>query len=231
MNISDKILGISAELGPKKKELGVLTAKLEDITKQVAETEDTEQEELLLAESEEVGKQVDTLTGEVTALEKKLDGYRAIEKRSATQARPASETEASSGPAFVKRQNMKHQPAQSIVRMGVVKALAHLYRKPDAVIAEELYGDDDHFKAVFSHLTKTAAPIATTTDTNYASALVQEDIRGLMEEVEASSVAAALALWAQRSGGMLVNFGGAQSIRVPVLSPTGATPTEPAWVN
>jgi len=233
MNISDKILAVSAELGPKKKELGELTAKLEDITKQVAETEDADQEELLLAESEEVGKQLDTLTGEVTALEKKLDGYRAIEKRSAAAARPAGEStgEPSGGPAFVKRQNMKHKPAQSIVRLGVVKALAHLRRMPDSAVAEELYGDDDHFKAVYQHVTKTAAPVATTTDTDYASALVQEEVRGLMEDIESMSVAAALSLWAQRSGGMLENFGGAASIRVPVLSPTGATPSEPAWVQ
>jgi len=229
--ISDKILATSAELGPKKKELGDLTAKLEDITKQIAETEDAEAEELLLTESDEVGEQIDSLTEEVTALEKRLDGYRAIEKRSATLAKPAENDPPQGGPTFIKRQTLKHKPAQSLVRMGVVKALAHLRRMPDAAVAEELYGDDEHFKAVFQHLTKAEAPIATTTDTNYASALVQEEIRGLMEETEAMSVAAALALWAQRSGGMLVNFGGAQSIRVPVLQPTGASPTEPAWVS
>ena len=79
--------------------------------------------------------------------------------------------------------------------------------------------------------TKTAAPIATTTDVDYASALVYEDIRAIMETIESQSVAAAMALWASRSGGMLINFGTANSVRVPVLSPTGATPTEPAWVS
>ena len=227
MNISDKILAISAELGPKKKDLDGQRKRLEDLTAQIAEIDDNDQEELLLTEVEEVGKGVDTLAGEVEGLEKKLDSYRAIEKRQAVGSRPAQQD----APAMIRPEAKQSKPGDLIVRSAVVAALSHLRRCPEQQLVEELYPDDLRFKSAMPMLMKTAAPIATTTDANYAAALVQEDIRGIMETIESQSVAAAMALWASRSGGMLVNFGQASSIRVPVLSPTGATPTEPAWVQ
>ena len=231
MNVSDKILALSAELGPKKKDLEAQQKRLQDITAQVAEIDDNEQEELLLAEVEEVGKGVDALTTEVEGLEKKLDSYRAIEKRQAIGARPAD----TAAPATIKSEKLQSKPGDIIVRSAVVAALSHLRRCPEAQVIEELYPDDLRFKAALPVLggafQKAAAPIATTTDANYAAALVDEDIRAIMETIESQSVAAAMALWASRSGGMLVNFGMANSVRVPVLSPTGATPTEPAWVG
>ena len=205
MNISDKILAISAELGPKKKDLDAQRKRLEDLTAQIAEIDDNDQEELLLAEVEEVGKGVDTLTGEVEGMEKKLDSYRAIEKRQAVGSRPAQQD----APAMIRPEAKQSKPGDLIVRSAVVAALSHLRRCPEQQLIEELYPDDLRFKAAMPMLMKTAAPIATTTDANYAAALVQEDIRGIMETIESQSVAAAMALWASRSGGMLVNFGSA----------------------
>ena len=224
MNISDKILALSAELGPKKKDLADQTNKLEDLTKQITDTDDPEIEETLLSESEDLTKSVDTLTGEVENLEKKLDSFRAIEKRQIAGAKPAQ------APAVLKRDSLRDKPADSIVRMGVVKALAHIQRKNEHDLAAEMYPDDLKFKAVWDYTQKTAAPIATTTGATYAAALVDQEIGALLEEVESTSVAAALARRAQAAGGQLLNFGGANSVRVPVLAPTGASPTEPAWV-
>ena len=227
MSISDKILNLAAELGPERKKLEELTARSEELTKQVGEIDDVEQEEVLLAELDEIGKEIETVTPRVETFEKKLESYREIEKRQASMGKPAD----LQAPAILKTVRKKETPGDIFVKSAVVTALSHLRRMPEQQVAEDLYGDDLRFKATMPLILKTEAPIATTTDTNYASALVQEDVRGLMEEIEATSVAAALALWAQRSGGMLVNFGGAQTIRIPKLTPTGASPTEPAWVN
>ena len=108
MNVSDKILALSAELGPKKKDLEAQQKRLQDITTQVAEIDDNEQEELLLAEVEEVGKGVDALTTEVEGLEKKLDSYRAIEKRQAIGARPAD----TAAPATIKSDRLQSKPGR-----------------------------------------------------------------------------------------------------------------------
>jgi HK97 family phage major capsid protein len=227
MSISDKILTLSADLGPKKKELATKQKELQAKTDEVAQIEDAEKEETLLAEIDEIGKSVDTLADEVVKLEKRLDEYRAIEKRQAMQARPA-ETDA---PGIIKNPKAQSKGIDTFVRHAVVSALSHMRRRPEADLLNELYADDLHLKTAYPLLTKSDAPVATTTDADYAAALVQDDVRGLLEEVEAQSVAAALALWAARSGGMLLNFGRAQSISVPKISPTGPTPTEPAWVR
>jgi len=228
MNISDKILNLAADLGPKQKELKTQQEKLAELTEEVAKVEDAEKEEVLLVEIDEVGKSVDTLAADVEKLEKRLGEYREIEKRQGLSARPA---EPQGGPAMIKPERKQSKGLDVFVRHAVVTALSHAKRTPEQRVMDELYGDDLRLKSVMPLITKTEAPIATTTDTGYAAELVQEDIRGLLETIESQSVAAALALWAARSGGMLVNFGRAQSISVPRLNPTGATPTEPAWVQ
>lgn len=228
MNISDKILNLAADLGPKQKELKAQQEKLSKLTDEVAIVEDADKEELLLAEIDEVGKSVDTLTTEVEKLEKRLGEYRDIEKRQAVGARPAAE---SAAPGLIHSPRKQSKGIDTFVRHAVIVALAHARRQPEHLVLEELYADDLRLKAALPMLVKTEAPIATTTDTGYAAELVQEDIMGLMEDVESTSVAAALALWASRSGGMLINFDRQQSISVPKLTPTGATPSEPAWVQ
>jgi HK97 family phage major capsid protein len=230
MNISDKILNLAADLGPKQKELKAQQERLAELTDEVAKVEDAEKEEVLLAEIEEVGKSVDTLTADVEKLDKRLGEYREIEKRQAVTARPAAEQQ-TGGPALIKPEREQSKGLDVFVRHAVVTALSHAKRIPEQQVMDELYGDDLRLKSVMPLITKTEAPIATTTDTGYAAELVQDDLRGLLEEIESQSVAAALSLWASRSGGMLVNFGRAQSITIPRLNPTGATPTEPAWVR
>lgn len=225
MNLSDKILNVAAELGPEKKKLEDLTAKLTELTQEAAECEEVEKEEALMAQADEIGAEVEKLTPVVGKLEKRLEELRKAEKRLASGSQPAS------GPGIVKGPNIHHKPGDSLMRIGVVKALSYINRRSEREVAEELYGDDDNFKMVFGTVDKTAAPIATTTNPGYAAELVQTEVRGLLESVESQSVAAALALAAGRSGGMLLNFGGNQSLTVPRLNPTGATPTEPAWVN
>jgi len=227
MNISDKILNLAADLGPRQKELKAQQEKLAALTDEVAKVEDAEKEELLLAEIDEVGKSVDTLTADVEKLEKRLGEYREIEKRQASSARPA----APSAPALIRPERRQSKGLDVFVRHAVVTALSHAKRVPEQQVLDELYGDDLRLKSLMPLITKTEAPIATTTDVGYAAELVQEDIRGLLEEIESQSVAAALALWASRSGGMMINFGRAQTVTIPRLNPTGANPTEPAWVQ
>jgi HK97 family phage major capsid protein len=225
-NISDKILNVSADLGPMRADLEAKQKELAELTETIASIEDDdEQEEILLAEAEDLGKSVDSLTEKVLKLEKRLDGLREAERHQLAKAVPARpET-----PAII-RPEKKYRPGDIFVKTAVVTALSHLRKKNESQVIEELYGEDIRFKSALPMLMKAEAPIATTTDTDYANALVREDIYGMMETIESQSVAAALANRAPGAGGMTVTFGGAQFVRVPVLSPTGANPTEPAWV-
>lgn len=227
--LSDKILALSAELGPEQKKLEDLVKQQSELHDQIADCDDAEKEDLLIEESKSLGEQIDKLTPQIEKMQTKLAGYRDIEKRQAQNAKPVQPE--NNAPGIVKTTMAKEKPYQSFVRFGVIKALGHLTRKSDEQIMEELFPNDLRLKNVFPYLAKTEAPIATTTDANYAAALVQEDVMGLLEEVEAQSVVAALALWAQRSGGMILNFGRNASVRIPRLTPTGSTPTEPAWVR
>ena len=228
--ISQQIEKLGEEIGPLKLKLEASEKALEASTTTYGDFEDLDTDEAK-AELETLT----TLTDETKDLRSQLaqkeatrDQLKKVEQANAGTASPAG----GSAPAVVKRGNMgTPKKAQSIVRMGVASALAHIRRQPVMQTLEELFPEDDRTKLMFRGVTKSEAPIATTTDANYATELVQEDVRGLLEDVEAQSVVAALIGWAQRSGGMLLDFGNAQTVRIPRLSPTGANPTEPAWVN
>lgn len=223
MNISDKIIAVAEELGPLKGKLDGLQKQLAEKTKAFeADTDSTE----LLDDMDTIGRECDELQTEIGEKQALLDKLRTQEKRIAQMAEPATVTAA---PSVIKRR--KEKPGDGIIRFAVVKALAYQRRASEAEILEDLYPDDERVKSVFRAVTKTAAPVATTTATTYAAELVREDVRGLLEEVEATSVAAALALRASASGGMLINFDGAETVRIPVLAGTAAAPTEPAWVR
>lgn len=228
--ISQQIEKLGEEIGPLKLKLEASEKALEASTTKYGDFEDLETDEAK-AELEILT----TLTDEAKELRAQLaqkeatrDSLKKVEAAREFKAVPAG----GSAPAIVKSKSLGSvKKADGIVKMAVVQALAHIKRQSEASVLDELYGDDERTKAIFRHVTKTAAPVATTTDANYATELVQEDVRGLLEDVESASVAAALALWAARSGGMLLNFGGADTVRIPKLAPTGAAPTEPAWVR
>lgn len=228
MKISDRIVVVAGELGPAKAKLQEFEGKLTAVKHKIDELpEDSDELEVLLDESDTIGAEIDKQAPIVEGLEKKLQSLQKAEQRLAGTAPPVDP----SAPNIIGNHKTTNKPGDSVIRCGVVKAMAHIQRKPEAEILEELYGKDEATKAVASMLLKTAVPPADTTTTGWAAELVQTDMRGLLEEVEAQSAAAALALWAERSGGMRIDFGSAPSVTIPKMNPTGANPTEPAWVG
>jgi HK97 family phage major capsid protein len=230
MKISDRIIAVAGQLAPAKSALEGLQKQLtENQAKIEALPDDSPDLEVLLDEADTIGGEMEKQMPLVEDLEKKLESLRKAEQRLAgANAKPPVSDKA---PAIIGNYKTNHKPGDTLIRCGVVKALAHLQRRSEGEVLQELYGEDEATKAVASVMLKTAVTSATTTVTGWAAELVQADIRGLLEEVESQSVAAALALAAERSGGMRIDFGMAGSVTVPKINPTGKTPTEPAWVG
>ena len=231
MKISEQIQKQAEKRGECRAKLEALVKQQEELTETAgmldAETADDD-EMKVFADLKALNDEIEQTKQLDERLSQQLDVLRDTEiKRAATNAQPVG----NKAPAFVRSESRKTDPVRSFVRMGIVKALSHLNHQPEQALMDSIFAEDDVTKAMFAAMTKTEAPIATTTGTGYAAELVVEGVRGLLIEAEPTSVAAALANRIGGAGGYLGNFGGDNTARVPRLNPTGANPTEPAWVQ
>ena len=201
MNLADRITAADAELLSLKDALVEATKLLEA---------SPDQEELLI-EVEELSSKVEKQTASVTAL-----------KRAET----ALAQRAAAAPAIVEAKHVK-APAEDLMwKHATAKFIAFHEKKQVGQVLEERYKDHNGVAETFDHVQKTAVMPADTTTSGFAAELVQTDVRGFLETLKTTSVAAALA-----SKSMTMNFGGFNSVTVPRRNPLSAAPTEPAWVG
>jgi HK97 family phage major capsid protein len=205
MDLSDRIVAADAELLSLKDALVEATKSLEAAP----------DEEALLIEVEELSAKVEKQTDTVQALKR------------AEAALAARAEKAVAAPAIVQAKHIKSAPEGLMFKHAAAKFIAFAERKSVDQVFEERYADEvEAVKASYDHIQKTAVLPADTTTTGWAAELVQTDIRGFLDTLKTTSVAAALAGKSQ-----LLSFGGYNSITVPRRNPLSATPTEPAWVG
>ena len=205
MNLSDRIVAADAELLSLKDALVEATKSLEAAP----------DEEALLVEVEELSAKVEKQTDTVQAL-KRAEAALAVRAEKAVAA-----------PAIVQAKHIKSAPEGLMFKHAAAKFIAYAERKSVDQVFEERFADEvEAVKASYDHIQKTAVLPADTTTTGWAAELVQTDVRGFLDTLKTTSVAAALAGKSQ-----LLSFGGYNSITVPRRNPLSATPTEPAWVG
>ena len=177
--------------------------------------------------SDEESTELESLRESLGAAEKRLTTLEGLERDFAERNASRGKPPVPEAPAFTHGfKDSKAEPGAMMVQLGLVKAIAHLTHRNEAVVLEERYKNNQQLRAVFDYIKRTAVAPADTTTSTWATELVQTDIRGFLGTLEPNSVAAALA---NRS--LQLNFDGFQSITVPRMNPLGATPTEPAWVG
>ena len=202
MNLNDRIVAAEAELVTLKDSLVEATKNLEAAP----------DEESLLVEVEELSASVEKHTSSVTALKR---AEAALAQRAAVAA-----------PAVVEAKHMKTNVEDLMWKHATAQFIAFNEKKQVGQVLEERYKDAAGVAETFSHIRKTAVMPADTTTTGWAAELVQTDVRGFLDTLKTTSVAAAIA-----NKALTMNFGGFNSITVPRRNPIAATPTEPAWVG
>ena len=162
----------------------------------------------------------DDLSTRVEKASDHLDSLRRAEKALAERAKPAVAAPASvkhAGDAKADGLMFKH---------AVAKIVGFVEKKDPRQVIEERYNGDMAVKATFDLTTKAAVAPADTTTAGWAAELVQTDVRGFIDTLKTTSVAAALA-----SKSQVLNFGGAHALTIPRRNALGAALTEPAWVG
>ena len=202
MNLAERIIAADAELLSLKDALVDATTNLEAAP----------DEEALLVEVEELAEKVEKQTASVAALKR---AESALSQRAVVAA-----------PAVVQAKHIKAPAGDLMWKHATAKFIAFHEKKQVGQVLEERYKDHNGVVETFDHVEKTAVLPADKTTAGWAAELVQTDIRGFLDTLKTTSVAAALAGKAQT-----MNFGGFNSITVPRRNPIAAAPTEPAWVG
>ena len=202
MNLNDRIVAAEAELVSLKDSLVEATKNLEAAP----------DEEQLLAEVEELSASVEKHTSSVSALKR---AEAALAQRAAVAA-----------PAVVEARHMKTNVEDLMWKHATAKFIAFAEKKQVGQVLEERYKDAAGVAETYNHIQKTAVMPADTSTSGWAAELVQTDVRGFLDTLKTTSVAAAIA-----GKAMTMNFGGFNSITVPRRNPIAAAPTEPAWVG
>ena len=203
---------IQERIAGAEQELVSLKDQLVEALNELEQTPDSEES---LAKSDDLSDRVEKATKSLESLQKAEKAL--MERAKPVEAAPGIIKHA--GDREVKDLMFKHATAKLI---GFVEK-----KDPSQVIAER-YGDKDALaiKSTFDLTTKTAVLPADTTTAGWAAELVQNDVRGFLDTLKTTSVAAALAGKSQ-----VLNFGGYNSVTIPRRNPLGAALTEPAWVG
>ena len=202
MNLNDRIVAAEAELVTLKDNLVEATKNLEAAP----------DEESLLVEVEELSAAVEKHTSSVTALKR---AEAALAQRAAVAA-----------PAVVEAKHMKTNVEDLMWKHATAQFIAFNEKKQVGQVLEERYKDAAGVAETFSHIRKTAVMPADTTTTGWAAELVQTDVRGFLDTLKTTSVAAALA-----SKSQVLDFGGYNAVTIPRRNPLGTGLTEPAFVG
>jgi len=152
--------------------------------------------------------EVDTLSDEMEAVNKSIEGLQKIETTIASKAQPVKKG------MFPRGDKSTKDEGSPLVKVATAKLIAHHTGDHYSDILERCYGHDDRIKAVSQFMAKTATDAATTTDAGWAAELVRDDLQSFMDDLADVSVYAAL-----RAIGLPLNFGGANSLTIPRRNP------------
>jgi HK97 family phage major capsid protein len=204
MSIAERITAAEAELVSMKDALVEATKALEAAP----------DEESLLIEVEELAAKVEGKQKSVAALQK-------AESALASRSKPVE------APAVIPSIKKDAAGDGSLLwKLGTAQLLAHAQRKSVAEVIGTVYKDDDRVSAASDYVTKTAVQPAMTSVNGWAAELMRTDYRGFLDTLRTVSVAAALASKSQQ-----LDFGGFNTVTVPMRNALGASLTEPAWVG
>ena len=207
---------LSKRIEDAEKELTTLKDNLVDATKNLEAAPD---EESLLTE-------VETLTEQVTKSTKTLDALKKAESALAQRAQQSKNEPPAIAVDLATHNKFKPKNDGDIIFKHATAAfIAHIERKTTAQVIDERYKEVPAIRETFNFIKKSQVDPAMTNVTGWAAELVQNDVRGFLESLEEISVAAALASFATT-----IDFGGFQSVTVPLENNLAATPSEPAWV-
>lgn len=173
------------------------------------------EEETLLAEVEELTSKVEKSSTSLQALKK---AHIALAER----AKPVEE----SAPQIIKHRDNSADSEGIMWKHAAAKLIGYAEKKDPRQVIEERYKGSNALKETYEYVAKTAVLPADTTTSGWAADLVQTDVRGFLDSLKTTSVAAALASKAQT-----LNFGGYNAVTIPRRNPLGTGLTEPAWVG
>lgn len=204
MAIADRVSAAEAELVALKDQLVEATKALEAAP----------DEEALLVQVEELSTSVEKKSATVEALKK---AEAALAARATPVAAPA-----------VQMQQKKDAKGNGdlLWKMAAAQFIAFSQKKDVNQVIEERYKGHTDLSTAHDFVTKSIVNPAMTSVAGWAAELVQTDVQGFLDSLKTVSVAAELAARSQR-----LNFGGYDSITVPMRNPLGATLSEPAWVG
>jgi len=177
-----------------------------ELTKALEETPD----------DDTVLEQVDAMTVQVEKETKHVDTLQKAEKALAERA--AAQQVAGSPMINTGAFGKKEDREDLWLKEAICHFIAHCQKKTPEQVRVERFSKNKALEHVM-HL-KTGVALGTTFDTEFASELVEEDTQGFINLLTPLSVAAALA-----SRGLVLNFGGFNTVRIPRRMPrlgTGA---------
>lgn len=183
--LSERIEATQKELVGMKEKLLVLTQELEDTPED---------------ESKQI--EVEAMTALVEGKQKHLDTLNKAEAALAEKVR-----EGNKAPAI--GHSTQKNVGELWVKQATVDFLAYAQRKAPEQVMAERYPNDMALKTV-AGLTKAAVPVATTYTAGWAQELTRNDVRGFIDVLTPTSVAAALA-----TRSMMLNFDGFDTITIP----------------
>jgi HK97 family phage major capsid protein len=205
MNISDRIVAAEAELTSLKDALIESTKALEAAP----------DEQALLIQVEELAAKTEKQSATVGALKK-------AETALAARAKPVD-----GSPAVIPSIKKDGKGNGDLMwKMATAKILAHVNRKSEQEVVESHYKGNEQLSAALDFVQKSAVNPAMTSTTGWAVELMQTDYQGFLNTLRTNSVAAEL-----MSRSMQLNFGGYNSITIPVRNALAASLSEPAWVG
>jgi HK97 family phage major capsid protein len=195
-----------------------LVAKKDELVLATKSLEANPDDESLLHQVEELTNQVEKSTASISALTK-------AEAALADRAKAAT-TEVNA-PAVISARQKSADEDGIIWKMGAINLIAYAQKKTVEQVLAERYKGNNALAAAIDYVQKTAVAPAMTTVAGWAQELVQNDVRGFLDTLKTTSVAAALA-----SRSLRLNFDGYNSITVPRRNPRAANARhEPAWVG
>lgn len=191
MNLAERIKAAQEALAAKKDALSVVLKELEDTP-----------------DNEETLAKCDGLSADVESATKSLESLERAEKALAERAKTA--------PAVVHSQGNQEDQKDLWAKQATVAFLSHVKRQSPDQVRQELYSKNKALEAVMTQ--KSAVPLANTYTAGWAQELVQSDVRGFINILTPTSVAAALSQKA-----IQLDFGGFDSVTIPRRNQRSAT--------
>lgn len=163
--------------------------------------------------SDEEQNEIETLAAEQEAVIKSINTLKSMEATLAAKALPVKQQ--ASAPAKAAK---KEKGGSLLIKTITAHLIAHMTQQRPGDVLDAMYSNDDRVKAVAKvyantrRFQKAAVDAADTTTAGWAAELVQDDLRGFLEDLRAVSVYAQLLA---APGATSLDFGGANSVTIP----------------